>query len=91
MRRMIIRAILLACAILGAGCATCDARARRLADPTPWDWIFDDSNRGTGWSDRQAYDPFLGSASAGAPGRLDLSGVSVCEYPCGAIRAAPGF
>ena len=91
MRRMIIRAVLLACAILGAGCATCDARERRLADPTPWDWIFDDSNRGTGWSDRQAYDPFLGPASAGAPGRLDLSGVSACEYPCGAIRAAPGF
>lgn len=88
---MIIRSILLAGAVIGACCATCDARERRLADPTPWDWIFDDSNRGTGWADRQAYDPFLGSASAGANRPLDLSGVSACEYPCGAIRAAPQF
>jgi hypothetical protein len=86
MRTTIIRAIFLALAMLCAGGVSVDARERRLADPTPWDWIFDDADRGTGWRDPRSFDPWSGRGATRAADRINLSGVSECEYPCGAIR-----
>jgi hypothetical protein len=86
MRATITGTILLAVALLVAGCLNAKAGERRLADPTPWDWIFDDSNRGTGWRDPGPDDQGWRTRPARAPGRADLSGVSECEYPCGAIQ-----
>lgn len=86
MRVAITRTILLAAALLAVGCVNGNAGERRLADPTPWDWIFDDSDRGTGWRDPRPYDQGWRTGTDRAPRRADLSGVSECEYPCGAIR-----
>ncbi|NDB68250.1 MAG: hypothetical protein EB015_09670 [Methylocystaceae bacterium] len=65
------------------------AQARRLGDPTPWDWIFDSDTPLAApvqlAKKPKAYDAGYTNETSGWDAN-DFPGAHICDTPCGAIR-----
>lgn len=65
----------------------CDvARARELADATPFEWFFEDDSRKTLFPPVQESLSHSTAVTRHDPYALDIPAADICQEPCGALR-----
>lgn len=66
--------------------ASTAAQARKLADPTPFEWFFEDDSRKTLFPPIQESLTHSTAVTRQDPYALDIPAADICQEPCGALR-----